>query len=201
MSDSLWPHGLPHTRLLCPSLSPVVCSNSCPLSRWCYLTISSSAASFSFGLQSFPTSGSYPVSQFLASGGQSIRVSATASVLPVNTQGHFLLGLTALISLLSKGLVTVFSSATIQGHQLFGSHPSFWPSSHIPTWLLGRPTPACHSFPECPVILSVPHPVDSLQLGLTFCFPCLSIFLPLPYSLNVLHLMGKQLSHIRICCQ
>ena len=99
MSDSLRPHGLQHTRLSCPSLSPRVCSVSCPLSQWCYLTISSSVAHFSY-LASFPASGSFLLCWLSASGGQSIRVSA--SVLPMNIQGWFPLGLTSLISLLSK---------------------------------------------------------------------------------------------------
>ena len=111
MSDSSWPHGLQHTRLPCPSLSPGVCSNSCLLSQWCCLTISFSAALFSFCLQSFPASGSFPVSQLSASGGQSIRDSA--SVLPMNIQGWFPLGLTGLISLstgLFKRLLPLHSS-------------------------------------------------------------------------------------------
>ena len=98
MSNSLRPHGLPHARLPCPSLSPRVWSNSCPLSQWCYLTISSSATLFSFSLQSFPASGSFPMSQLFTSGGQSIGVSVSASVLPMNIQGWFPLGLTSLIS-------------------------------------------------------------------------------------------------------
>ena len=97
MSDSLWPHGLQHDRLPCPSLSPGVCSNSCPLSWWCYLTISSSATLFSFCLQSFPASGSFTMSQLFTSGGQSI--GASASVLPMNIQNWFPLGLTGLIIL------------------------------------------------------------------------------------------------------
>ena len=96
-SHSLRPHGLQHTRLLCPPLSPRVCSNSCPLSWWCHPTISSSVVPFSSHLQSFPASGSFPMSQLLASGGQTIR--ASASVLPVNIQDWFPLGLTDLISL------------------------------------------------------------------------------------------------------
>ena len=120
MSDSLQPHGLQHVRLPCPSLSPRVCSNSCPLNRWCYLTISSFAASFSFCLQSFPASEFFPMSQFFPSGGQ--RIGASASVLPVNIQGWFSLGLTGLIFLQSRGL----SNATIQKHQLFGAQPSLW---------------------------------------------------------------------------
>ena len=119
VSDSLWPHGLHHARLSRPSLSPRVCSNSCPLSRWCHPTISSSAVPFSSCLQSFPASGSFPMSQFFESGDQSIGVSASASVLPMNIQGWFPLGLTALISLLSKGLSRVFSNTTVQKHQFF----------------------------------------------------------------------------------
>ena len=99
MFDSFQLHGLEHTRLPCPSLSPGVCSNSCPMSWWCYLTISSSVAGFSFCLQSFPASGSFPVSQLFESGGQSIRASASATVLPMNIQGWFPLELTSLISL------------------------------------------------------------------------------------------------------
>ena len=102
MFNSLGPHRLQHTRLPCPSLSPSVCSNSCALSWWCYITLSSSPTPFSFCLQSFPASGTFLVSPLLTSGGQSI--GASASVLPMNVQGGFLLGLTALISLQSKGL-------------------------------------------------------------------------------------------------
>ena len=115
-------------RLPCPSLSPRVCSDSCPLSWWCYLTILSSAALF-FCLQSFPASGSFPVSQLFSSGDDSI--GASASVLPVNIQGWFPLGLTGLISLLYKGLSRVFSRTTIQRHQFFGTQPSLWSNSHV----------------------------------------------------------------------
>ena len=116
MSDSLWPHGLQHARLPYPSLSPGVHSNSCPLSWWCHPTISSSIIAFS-SPQSYPASGSFPVSWLFTSGGQSIRASASASVLPMNIQGWFPLGLTSLISLLSKGLSRVFSSTTARKHQ------------------------------------------------------------------------------------
>ena len=112
--DSLRLRGLQHARLLCPSLSPRLCSNSYPLSRWCYLTISSSATCFSFGLQSFPASGSSPMSQSFTSGGQSTRASASASVLPMNIQGWFPLGLLSLISLLAKRLSKVFSSTQFE---------------------------------------------------------------------------------------
>ena len=100
MSDSLWPHGLQHTRLPHPSPTPRACSNSCPLSRWCPPTISSSVA-FSYHLQSFPASGPFPMSQFFMSGSQSIGVSASASVLPINIQDWFPLEWTGCISLLS----------------------------------------------------------------------------------------------------
>ena len=101
VSDSVWPHGLQHTRLLCPSPTPRACSNSCPLSRWCHPTISSSVVPFSSCLQSFTASGSFPMSQFFASGDQSIGVSASASVLPMNIQDWLPLGLTGWISLQS----------------------------------------------------------------------------------------------------
>ena len=110
MSDSLWPHGLHHTRLSCPLLSPRVCSNSCPLSRWCHPTISSSVAPFSSCPQSFPASGSFPMSRFFESDGQSTRASASASVLPVTIQGWFPLGLIGLISLKSKAFSSHFPS-------------------------------------------------------------------------------------------
>ena len=109
---------------------------SCPLSRWCYLTILSSITSFSFCLQSFTASGSFPISQLFASGGQSIR--ASASVLPMNTKGWFPLGLSGLISLQSKGLSRVFFS-TIQKYQFFSAQPSLQSNSHMHTWLLGKP--------------------------------------------------------------
>ena len=103
MSDSFQPHGLQHTRLPCPSLSPKVCSNSCPLGWWCHPTVSSSVTVFSSCPQSFPASESFPTSQLFTWGGQSIGASASASVLPMNIQGWFPLGLTGWISLLSKG--------------------------------------------------------------------------------------------------
>ena len=117
--DSLWPHGLQHTRLPCLSPTPGTCSNPCPLSWWCHPTISSSVIPFSSCLQSCPASGSFLMTQFFTSGGQSIGVSASVSVLPVNIQGWFPLGLTGLLSLLSKGLSKVFSNTTGQNHQFF----------------------------------------------------------------------------------
>ena len=123
MSDSWWSHGLQHTRLPCPSLSPRACSNSCPLSRWCYLAISSSVTLF-FCLQSFPASGSFPMSQLFALASQSIGALASASVSPMSIQGWFPLRLISLISSLSKGLSRVFSSTTVQKHQFFSPQPS-----------------------------------------------------------------------------
>ena len=138
MSHSLWSQGLYHARLSCPSLSPGVCSNSCPLSQWCHATISFSVTTFSSCLQSFPASRSFPMSWLLALGGQSIGGSASASVLPMNIQGWFPLGWTGLTSLLSKGL-KVFSSTTVWKHQFFGIQPSLWSNSHIHSWLLEKP--------------------------------------------------------------
>ena len=116
--QTLWSHGLQHANLPCPSPTPGACSNSCPSSRWSHSTISSS---FSSHLQSFPASASFQLSQFFASGGQSIRVSASASVLPMNTQDWSPWGWTDWISLQSKGLSRVFSNTTVQKHQFFGT--------------------------------------------------------------------------------
>ena len=101
MSDTLWPHGLQYTRLPCPSPTPGACLNSCPLSQWCHPPISFSVVPFSFCLQSFPASRSFPMSLLFASGGQSIGASSPASVFPMNIQGWFPLGLTGFISWLS----------------------------------------------------------------------------------------------------
>ena len=136
---TLWPHGPEHTRLLCPLLSPRVCSNSCPFNQWHHPTISSSVALFSSCPQSFPASGSFPKSQFFASDGQSIGASASASVLPMNIQGWLSSGWTGLISLQSKGLSKVFSNTIVQKHQFFSTQPSLWSNSHIRTWLLKKP--------------------------------------------------------------
>ena len=118
MSDSLWPCGLQHARPPCPSPTPGVDSNSCLLSWWCHPTNSSFVVSFSSCLQSFPASGSFQMSQFFTSSGQSIGVSASASVLPMNTQ-DWSLGWTGWISLQSKGLSRVFSNTIVQKHQFF----------------------------------------------------------------------------------
>ena len=120
VSYSLWPHGLQHIRLPCPSPTPRAYSNSCALSQWCHPTISSSVVPFSSCLQSFPAPGSFPVSQFFASGGQSIRVAASISVLSMKIQDWSPLGWTGRISLHSKGLWRVFSNTTVQKHQSFG---------------------------------------------------------------------------------
>ena len=134
MSDSLQPHEPQHARPPCPSPTPGVYPNPCPLSRWCHPTISSSSVvPFSFCHQSFPASGSLTMGWLFASGGQNIGASASASVLPMNIQDWFPLGFTGWISLQSKGLSRVFSNATVWRHQFFGAN------SHIHTWLLEKP--------------------------------------------------------------
>ena len=139
ISNSLWPHGLQHTRPPCPSPTPRVYANSCQLSQWCHPTISSSVVPFSSCLQSFPASGSFQMSPLFASGGQSIGVSSSASVLPMTIQNWFPLGLIGLISLQSQGLSRVFSNTTVQKHQFFSAQLSSWSNSHIHTWLLEKP--------------------------------------------------------------
>ena len=140
VSRSLQPHGLQYTRLPRPSPTPRARSNSCPLSQWCHPTISSSVIPLS-RFQSFPASGSFPLSQFFASGGQSIGVSASTSVLPLNTQDWYPLGWTGWISLQSKGLSRVFSNTTVQKHQFFCTQLSLQANSHIHTWPLEKPHP------------------------------------------------------------
>ena len=120
-------------------LSPRVCSHSCPLSWWCYLTISSSFAHFSFCLQSFPASGSFPMSQFFASGGQSSGASASASILPMNIQGWFPLGLPSLISLQSKDSQESSPAAQFESINSSVLRLLLWPNSHICTWVLEKP--------------------------------------------------------------
>ena len=124
VSDSLQPHEPQHARPPCPSSSPGVHSNPCPSSRWCHPTISSSVVPFSSYAWSFPASGSFQMSQLFASGGQSIGVSASTSVLPMNTQDWSPLGWTGWISLQSKGLSRVFSNTTVQKHQFFSTQLS-----------------------------------------------------------------------------
>ena len=139
MSDSLWPHGLQHARPPWPSPTPRVYPNSCPLSRWCHPTISFSVVRFSSCLQSFPASGSFPMSQLFASGVQSIGVSASSSVLPMNAQEWSPLGWTDWISLWSKGLFKSLLQHHIQKHQFFGAQLSLESNSHIHTLLLEKP--------------------------------------------------------------
>ena len=139
MSDSLWPHGLQHARPSCPSPTPRVYSNSCPLRRWCHPTISSSVVPFFSCPQSLPASESFPVSQPFAWGGRSIGVSALASVLPKNTQGWSPSEWTGWISLQSKGLSRVFSNTIVQKHQFFSAQLSSQSNSHMHTWLLEKP--------------------------------------------------------------
>ena len=130
----LWPHEAQHTRHPCPSLTPGVYLNSCPLSQQCHPTILPSVVSFSSCPQSFPASGSFQMNQLFAWGGQSIGVSASASVLPMNIQDWFPLVLTDWISLQCKRLSRVFSNTTIQKHQFFSAQLSLESSSHIHTW-------------------------------------------------------------------
>ena len=139
VSDSLRPHESQHARPPCPSPTPGVHSNSHPLSQWCHPAISSSVNPFSSCPQSLSSSESFPVSQLFAWGGQSIGVSASAWVLPKNTQDRSPLEWTGRISLQSKGLSRVFSNTTVQKHQLFGAQLSSQSNSHIHTWLLEKP--------------------------------------------------------------
>ena len=131
MSDSLWPHESQHTRPPCPSPTPGVHPNSCPSSQWCHPAISSSVIPFSSCPQSLPASGFFPMSQLFAWGDQNIGVSASASVLPVNTQNWSPLGWTGWISFQSKGLSSVFSNITVQKHQFFSDQLSSQSNSHI----------------------------------------------------------------------
>ena len=138
VSDSLWPHELQHARPPCPTPTPGVYSNSCPWSWWCHPTISSSVTPFSSPLQSFPASRSFQMSQFFTSDGHSIGASASASVLSMNIQDWFPLGLTGLIFLQSKGFSRVFSNTTVQTYKFFSTQLSLQFSSHIHTWLLEK---------------------------------------------------------------
>ena len=140
VSDSLRPHVMGKTRLNYPSPTLRAYSNSCPSSQWCHPIISSSVVPFSSHLQSFLASGSFQRSQFFTSGGQSIGVSASVSVLPMNTQDWSPLGWTGWISLQSKGLSRVFSNTAVQKHQLFPAQIAFYSNSHIHTWPLEKPS-------------------------------------------------------------
>ena len=161
MSDSLQLPGTVHSRLFCPPLSPRVCLNSCPLTQWCNLIISSSAIPFSFCLlQSFPASGPFPISHLFASCGQHIGASASALVLLINIQGWFPLGSAGLISWHSEELSRVFSSTTVWKHQFFGAQLSLWTSSHIyyyMMWLLYMAT-AKTMLLSCSVLSNVLQP-------------------------------------------
>ena len=138
VSDSLWPHELQHVRLPCPSPTLGVHPNPCPLSRWCHPTTSSSVVPFSSHLQSFPESGCFQRSQLFASDGQSIGVSASASVLPMSTQDWSPLGWTGWISLQSNGLSKVFFNTIVQKFQFFNAQTSLQSKSHIHTWILEK---------------------------------------------------------------
>ena len=141
MSDCLRLYGLQHARPPCPSPTPGVYPNPCPSSQWCHSATSSSVVSFSSCPQSLPASGSFPMSQLFAWGGQSTGVSASASVLPMDTQDWWPLGWTGWNSLQSKGLSRVLSNTTVQKHQFFGAQLSSQSNSHIPTWPLEKPQP------------------------------------------------------------
>ena len=132
---------LQHTRLPGASPTPRACSNSCASSQWCHPTISSSVIPFSSCLQSFPTPGSFPMSQLFTLGGKSIGVPASASLLPMKIQGWLPLGLTGWISLQSKGLSGIVSNTAVQKHQFYSTQLSLYSSSHIHTWLLEKPQP------------------------------------------------------------
>ena len=139
VSDSLQPCESQHARPPCPSPTPGVYPNSCPSSQWCHPAISSSVAPFSSCPQSLPASGSFPMNQLFTWGGQSTGVSASASVLPMNTQDGSPSGWTGWISLQSKGLSRVSSKTTVQKHQFFSAQLSSQSNSHIHTWLLEKP--------------------------------------------------------------
>ena len=139
MSDSSRPHESQHTRPPCPSPTPEVYSNPCPLSQWCHPVISSFVVPFSSCPRSLPASGSFPMNQLFTWGGQSTGISASASVLPMNTQDWSPSGWTGWISLPSKGLSRVFSNTTVQKHQFFCAQVSLWSNSHIHTWPLEKP--------------------------------------------------------------
>ena len=172
--DSLRPHESQHARPPCPSPTPGVYSNSYPSSRWCHPAISSSVTPFSSSPQSLPASGSFPMSQLFAWGSQSTGVSASASVLPMNTQDWSPLGWTGWISLQSKGLSRVFSSTTAQKHQFFGAQLSSESNSHIHTWPLER----------APSNLTLPQEkaLSSLSINLFFL-----LFLNVEYRKISLH--------------
>ena len=137
--NSLWPHGLQHARIPCPSPSRRIGSNSCPLSWWYHLTISPSVTPFSSCLQSLSAPGSFLMSWLFTSGSQSIGASTSASVLPMNNQDWFPLGVNGLTLFLSKGLSRVFFNTTLRKHQFFSAQPFLWSNSPIHTWRLAKP--------------------------------------------------------------
>ena len=139
VSDFFRPHESQHARPPCPLPTHRVYSKACPFTPWCHPSLSSSVVPFSSCPQSFLASGFFQMSQLFTSGSQSTRVSASASVLPMNTQDWSPLRWTGWISLQSKGLSRVFSNTTVQKHQFFGAQPSLWSNSHIHTWLLEKP--------------------------------------------------------------
>ena len=192
VSSSFRPHGLQHAILPCLALSPKDCSNSCPLSRWCHPAISSSVTPFSSCPQSFPASRTFPMSQLCTLGGQSIGASASASVLPMNIQDWFPLGLTGLISLLSKGLLKVFSSTTVQKHQFFTAQPSLW--SHICTWILWEN----HSFEYTELVGKVTSLLFNMlfRLVIAFLLRCKHLLISLLQSWSTVILdPRKQVCH------
>ena len=186
MSDSLWPHGLQRARPPCPSPTPGVHPNPCPLNRWCHPAISSSLVPFSSCPQSFPASGCFQMSQLFASGGQSIRVSASASVPPMNTQ-DWSLGWTRWISLQSKGLSRVFSNTTVQKHQFFGTQLSSQSNSHIHTYMTTAET----------VALTIQTFVDKVMLKRSHMFWC-HFFHPIFFVLIIL-LISVPLQSLKHC--
>ena len=152
-----------HARSPCPSPSPEVCPSSCPLHRWCHTAISSSDALLTFCPQSFPASGTFPMSQLLASDDQNTGTSASASVLPTSIQGWYPLRLTGLISLQSRGLSRVFSRTTVRRHQFSGAPPSLWSNSNSHMWPLGRPLICKISLKNKPSLLA--EVIDSKAAG------------------------------------
>ena len=186
MSNSLWPHGLQHARPPCPSPTPGACSNSYPSSQWCHQTISSSVVPFSSSFQSFSASGSFPMNQFLASGGQSIGASASASVLPMNIQGWFPLRWTSWISLQSKGLSRVFSNNSLKASILRRSASFMVQLSHPYTTTGGTTAQTRRAFVGT---------VTSLLLrnGFTWWFPAnLGSQLPLPLDSSLSQLLQQK---------
>ena len=206
--------GMP--KLPSPLVSPRVCSNSCPLSQRCHSIISPSVAPFSSCLQSFPASGSFPVSWLFTSGGQSIGASNSTSVFLMNIQGWLTLGLISLISLLSKGPSRVFSNTMVQKHQFFGTQPSLWSSSHTRTWLLEKPYLWLYglltftflhfcTLPLTLTFLKFIYPFIHSPVYLTSHYPSIYVFIHISLHLSILssvcpsiHLFLHLCSHLSI---